>query len=168
MSDYLALQTLRELHDGLRGIDWVHGLARAGVRRKDGQLQDELYALAHRLDEVEQEIERTMAADRLYFRLPTAWWAWVPLLFSFGFLYAAQGEFFHQRLLVWALALGLFFGVAGLFWFRNRTVEAIRLEQKRRDRPRLQRERNAIVEQLLRTRDALLGQVSSPTNMPSP
>lgn len=168
MSNSLSLQTLRELHAGLSGIAWVHGLARAGVRRKESGLQEALYALAHRLDEIEQQIEATMAADRLYFQLPTAWWAWVPLLFSFGFLYAAQGEHLKGRLVIWALALMLFFAFAALFWFRNRFWEAIRLEKKRRNRPQLKSEKDSIVMELLQTRDALLAQVADDAKSANP
>ena len=156
MSNFITVQTLRELHDGLTGMAWVQGLARAGVRRRQGGLQEQLYALAHQLDDLEQQIESTMAADRLYFRLPMVWWAWVPLLFSGGFLYAAQGEFYEQRLVVWALSLMSFFAFAALFWFRHRAEEAIRTEIKRRNRPKLKAQKGELMAELLTTRDALL------------
>ena len=159
MSNFISVQTLQELHDGQSGIAWVHGLARAGVRRRQGALEDKLYALAHQLDGLEDQIESTMAADRFYFRLPTVWWAWVPLLFSGGFLYAAQGDMFEQRLVVWAVVLMSFFVFAALFWFRNRVVEAVRLEKKRRHRPKLKMQKKQLMAELVGARDELLVQI---------
>ena len=161
MSNSPTVQTLQESHEGLRGIDWVHGLARAGVRRSQGELSVRLYALAQELDEVEQQIESTMTADKFYFKLPTAWWAWVPLLFAFGFLYAAQGDFYERRLVLWASALALFFVFAAFFWLRHRTMEAIRLEKKRRNRPRLKSDKHALVAELLSVRDELVVQIQT-------
>ena len=158
MSNPLHVQSLIELRDGQRGIEWLQGLARANVRRSNGLLEERAYALASEIDRLDEDIQRTYTADTFFFRLPKAWWAWVPLLYSGGFLYATQKEFYEERIQQWmwfVMILALF---ATLFLVRKWWMETSRKVDKRQSRPRLKGQRAALMVELLQVRDALVAQ----------
>ena len=158
MSNSVDVQSLRELRDGQRGIEWLQGLARANVRRSQGVVAEQAYALASEIDRLDEDIQSTYTDDKFFFKLPTAWWAWVPLLYSGGFLYSAHTEFYEDRLNRWmwfAVGLGVF---AVLFLIRKLWMENTRKLDKRKARPRLKGQRAALMVDLLKARDALVEQ----------
>ena len=166
MSNPIDVQSLKELRDGQRGIEWLQGLARANVRRANGVVSERAYALASEIDRLDEDIQRTYTDDKFFFKLPNAWWAWVPLLYSGGFLYATQLEFIEERLNRWmwfVVALGTF---AVFFLMRKVWMEQTRKLDKKKTRPRLKGQRAALMVELLQTRDALLEQARTVDKVP--
>lgn len=166
MSNPVDVQSLRALRDGQRGIEWLQGLARSNVRRSQGEAADRAYALASEIDRLDQDIQSTYTDDKFFFKLPKAWWAWVPLLYSGGFLYSAHTEFYEDRLNRWmwfVVGLGVF---AVFFLIRKVWMENTRKLEKKQSRPRLKGQRAALMVELLRTRDTLIEQTRSPAIAP--
>tara|TARA_Y100001978_G_scaffold190260_1_gene193306 strand:- start:256 stop:765 length:510 start_codon:yes stop_codon:yes gene_type:complete len=160
MSNPVDVQSLRELRDGQRGIEWLQALARANVRRSQGPASERAYALASEIDRLDEDIQSTYTDDKYFFKLPKAWWAWVPLLYSGGFLYSSQTEFFEDRMNRWMWFLVGFGVFAVFFLLRKAWMENTRKIDKTKARPRLKGQRAALMVELLQVRDTLVGEVS--------
>ena len=156
MSNHVDLQILRDLRDGNTGMSWLQGLARANVRSSDGAYGQLAYALAAQIDEIEQAIKETYAQDKFFYRLPSGWWMWVPLLYFGAMVFAAQWTDTDTRVLVWLWIVVGFGGIAITFLAKKFAKESTLKREKVRRRPRLKGERAAIMVTLLKTRDQIV------------
>jgi hypothetical protein len=156
MSNPIDVQLVRDLRDGDTGLHWLQSLACGNVRRSAGGASEQVYVLAAQIDVIEEQIKETYIPDKFFYGLPLYWWVWVPLLYAFGFLYAADREFYEDRLMVWMLFL-LGLGVFALtFLFRKAAKESGLRREKIQRRPRLKGERAALMVQLMQARDQVV------------
>ena len=167
MSNPIDVQLLRSLRDGQRGIHWLQNLARANVRRSDGGPFEQVYGLAAEIDRLDGEIQETYTLDKFFYRLPRAWWVWVPLLYLGGFLLAAQAELYEDRLIRWMWSLIIFGGFALTFLAKKAAKEGALKHAKVLRRPRLMGERAALMVQLMETRDQVVEAAVSSLSTPS-
>jgi len=161
MSNPIDVQLLRTLQDGHTGLHWLQSLARGNVRRKSDSASEQAYVLAAQIDVLDEQIRETYTLDKFFYRLPPGWWAWVPLLYSFGFLYAAQRELYEDRLMVWMWFLILLAGFALTVFARKVSIESGLRRGKLRRRPRLKGERAALMVRLMQTRDHIVENLPS-------
>jgi hypothetical protein len=160
----ISIPMLTACHGHLSGLDWQVGLARAGVRRKKGGLEEELFVLAHELTRVEEELATTWVPDRPFYGLPPGWWIWVPSIYVLLFIWAMGAEDSVARIYRWCGALvGLGAGAVYVLMKIWRPSRQRRLE-KEAQRPVLQAEKEARIADLLVARDALVEQAGPVTD----
>ncbi|MEC8192862.1 MAG: hypothetical protein VX127_09020 [Myxococcota bacterium] len=158
-----AHQNLNHLSSSSLGIQWLQGMARAGIRRTDGGEAARMYELAQELDELDDKIAETFVGEQLFFPLPNGWWIWVPLLYSGGFLWALRhraeatdvNAYTEERMsiyMMFCVALAVIsMVVLGIKFFRERDARL----RKQRQRPTLVAARDGVRNELVRLRDAL-------------
>ena len=165
MSKRIERRMLNHLHDGSSGIQWLQGLARAGVKRSHGVDAERMYALAQQVHEIDDAIAETFVGEQVFFPLPPGWWMWTPLLYAYGFMWALQYRpdardplaDLEERLsifMVFCMALGAISAVVLIIKFvRERRARQHRL----RRRPELRAARAARMTELNAVRDAMVG-----------
>jgi hypothetical protein len=153
MADPVNTRQLEGLHEDNTGTQWLQRMASGGLRRSAGEDAAAAYALAARVQALEDAIQETYTMEQLFFALPKWWWFWVPLLYGFGFLWAMQKEHFEDRLSSWMISLMLFGVLAGLVLFIKFYREQTALRAKRLRRPVLHAERTQAMIDLMGARD---------------
>ena len=156
MSNPVDVQSLCGLRDGQSGMAWLQILAQSNVRRSDGVVAERAFALAGRIDQVDEEIDATRTDDRFFYQLPPGWWMWVPILYFGAVVFAGQWADSDMRILVWMWILVAFGGVAITFLAKKYGKEGSLALEKVRRRSRLKGERAALMVELLKARDELV------------
>ncbi len=161
-------RNLSHLNRGSLGIQWLQGLARAGVRRSTGAVAEQLYALAQQLHDIDEEIAQTFVGDQLFFPLPDGWWLWMPLVYSGGFLWALRynseapdsSAYIEERMslfMMFCIALGVVSAVVlSVKFIRERDARV----RKERLRPTLVDARDGLRNELLRLRETMVAHTS--------
>jgi len=152
--DRTLLNSLR--HSSL-GMQWLQGLARAGVRRSDGLTSTELYATAQKVHELDDSIAETYVGEQLFFPLPAGWWIWVPLLYAGGFMWALDRRGgVEERVSVFMVFCVVLAVVAAMVLTVKYVKERDARRERARQRPILTADRNAVRTELVRLRDRFL------------
>ena len=161
---------LRQLTDGHLGIQWLQGLAQAGVRSSGDGPEGVAYVLAQRANELDDQIAETFRGEHVFFPLPPGWWIWVPLLYAGGFMWALERrpsaanptDFVEERWYAYmgfCVALGVISAsVLIVKYLRERRI----LRERALRRPRLRGERAAVMVDLMEARDAIVGDSPEP------
>ncbi len=165
MEPHIDKGILRAMNDSHPGMTWLQALSRSGLRSGEGEPGAPAYQLAQRVHEIEDEIDLTYQREEVYFPLPPGWWIWVPLLYSGGFLWAADKDFYEERLvgfMLFCIAFALILGVVLLSkYVRERRI----LLDRAKKRPRLLGERAAVMVDLMALRDVLVGDSEAPGDL---
>lgn len=161
---------LRQLTDGHLGIQWLQGLAQAGVRSSGDGPEGVAYLLAQRAHELDDQIAETFQGEQVFFRLPPGWWLWVPMLYSGGFMWALErrpsagnpNDFVEERwyaYMTFCIVLGvLSASVLIVKYVREQRI----LRERKKRRPRLRGERAAVMVDLMAVRDAIVSDSTEP------
>lgn len=138
-------------------MQWLQGLARAGIRRKDGLTSEELYAAAQKLHELDDSIAATFVGEQLFFPLPAGWWIWVPLLYAGGFMWALDRRGgVEERVTVFMVFCVVLAVVAAMVLVVKYVKERDARRERSRRRPLLNADRDAARADLVRLRDQFL------------
>ena len=162
---------LRQLTDAHLGIQWLQGLAQAGVRSSEEGPGAVAYVLAQRANELDDQIAETFQGEQVFFRLPPGWWLWVPMLYTGGFMWALErrpsadnpNDFVEERwyaFMAFCVVLGVVSAAVLILKFvRERRI----LRERALRRPRLRGERAAVMVDLMAARDAIVADEPDPS-----
>lgn len=170
MTSLVEKGILRQLTDGHLGIQWLQGLARAGVKSSGEGPGAVAYVLAQRANELDEQIAETFQGEQVFFRLPPGWWLWVPMLYTGGFMWALErrpsadnpSDFVEERwyaFMAFCVVLGVVSAsVLVSKYLRERRI----LRERAQRRPRLRGERAAVMLDLMAARDELVADSPEP------